>query len=127
LEKCCNEIKVADKLNDSSDAAFLILSKYLEAWNARQRIEDEESELVELFDVNTSDENPYSTSTWRSTSKFVNAADYMTCFIELSSVENSRRNEIQSVILPSKRYNSSNHAQILVGKLSWKSCFSSIG
>jgi hypothetical protein len=41
----------------------------------------------------------------------------MTCFIELSSTENSRKNEIQSVILPAKRYNSSSYAQ----NFGWKS------
>jgi len=110
LEKCYNQGKGSDNIKDTSDAAFLVLSKYLEAWNARQLIEDEESELVDLFDVNTSPETRYSNS-WKSNLKFVNAADSMTFFIELSSTESSRRNEIQSVILPSKRYNSASYAQ----------------
>lgn len=48
LEKCA---QLNDVKDDNSERAITILSSYLDTWDEKQLLEDEESELVELFDT----------------------------------------------------------------------------
>jgi hypothetical protein len=68
-------------VKDVSDAAFQLLSKYLDAWDERQLIDDEESELVELFDTKSSLDNRYGETVQTNVVSYASAADSMTSFI----------------------------------------------
>jgi len=105
LEKC---LKADEAIRAQS--ALEILSSYLDTWDEKQVMDEEESEMVELFDTNTSIGGP-------TTLGFATAADSMTSYIELASSENYRITEIQSFLLPYKRYNSVGFAETY----SWKS------
>jgi len=81
LEKCNDVEEVHQDIQAISNVAFTVLSKYLNAWDERQLMDDEESELVELFDTKTSLENRYGLSIRTNISKYATAADSMTSFI----------------------------------------------
>lgn len=103
LEKC----EQSDgRQDDNSEAAISILSPYLDTWDEKQLMEDEESELVELFD----------TASVGLHEGVATAADSMTSFIELASSESSRMNEIKTFLLPYKRYNSFSFSDVACWK-----------
>jgi hypothetical protein len=81
LEECCTEHGGSLDVKDVSDAAFQLLSKYLDAWDERQLIDDEESELVELFDTKSSLDNRYGETVQTNVVSYASAADSMTSFI----------------------------------------------
>lgn len=105
LEKCHSESEGDKSVQEKSTAAHSILLNYLNAWDERQLIDDEESELVELFDTKISLENKYGAGQRSNIDSDNSAADSMTSFIELSSAESNRKTEIQTLFLPNRRYN----------------------
>ena len=143
LEKC---IQLSSVDEDESNAIILILTPYLDTWDEKQLIENEESELVELFDTNASISNQNSGNADLEKMGAATAADSMTSFIgkwhtlfgvilfirysspdlifllnyfllELASSENSRISEIQTYLLLFKRYNCLSYSE----SLCWKS------
>ncbi len=84
LEECCKndtDDNVDSSVQEKSDAAFSLLSTYLRAWDERQLIDDEDTELLELFDTKTSLENRYGGNQGRLLNGYNTAADSMSSFI----------------------------------------------
>ena len=125
LEEACTIDTAKNHDNTTVEATSQIamndLAQYLDAWDERQVMDDEESELVELFDTQQNLGNrfditasPVGLSQQRVTSlSYANAADSMTAYIELASAESMRRSDIQGNLYPSRRNNciSFAHAQ----------------
>ena len=90
LEECCKEHGESLDVKDVSDSAFQLLSKYLDAWDERQLIDDEESELVELFDTKSSLDNRYDGTLQINVVSHASAADSMTSFIGELNISHRR-------------------------------------
>ena len=82
MEKCgCGDVPIED-VEDKSTIAMNMLSQYLDAWDEKQLIDDEESELVELFDTKTTLGNRLSGIFHSDVASYAHdAADSMTSFI----------------------------------------------
>ena len=78
LEKCAKSL--SEKPFESNDT-MSILSPYLDTWDEKQLMEEEESELVELFDTNTSTQGQVSHSDVSLSTGIATAADIMTSYI----------------------------------------------
>lgn len=103
LEHCFNFIEQKHEnsvIELQSEKAISILAKYIDSWESYQALDDEESELVDLFDAAISMDAFSSLSAC-----FPNATDSMTAFIDISSSEKSRVNEIRTSLLPAQRFN----------------------
>jgi hypothetical protein len=129
LEKCTESNTEDQHDRHKVDAYLITLTPFLNMWNERQVIEDEESELVELFEGNhlggNSDREASNTVLGYAT-----AADCMSSYIgmcfrfvtyhctiyfaselfaflfeEFASSEASRLAEIRSIFNPTRRYN----------------------
>jgi hypothetical protein len=76
IDKCMQPSNVSH--DDKAKLALSILSSYLDTWDEKQIMDDEESELVELFDTNASTASAQDSFP---SSGFATAADSMTSYI----------------------------------------------
>lgn len=79
LEQCFDFIEQFDESSSveiQSERAMHLLSSYIDSWENYQAQDDEESELVDLFDATLSPDTGSSVSSY-----FPNATDSMTAFI----------------------------------------------
>ena len=127
LEKCA---ELNDGKDDNSQKAITILSSYLDTWDEKQLLEDEESELVELFDTasvgveqegmtTAADSMTSFIGEFSSCIRFVKTLVNLTCVHcpELASSESNRMTEIKTFLLPFKRYNCFSFSDVMC----WKS------
>lgn len=83
LEKCCQDEDGIVDVKDISERAFHLLSRYLDAWDENQLLDEEESELVELFDTKSSLDRYFDTNRGNLVQSG-DAADSMTSYIGTS-------------------------------------------
>ena len=85
-----------------------ILSPYLDTWDTSAQQEVEDSEFVAVYDDTSlsgdPNDDPQRTETRTPLPRSETAADAMSVYIEIASVEKSRLSEFVNMFLPSHRY-----------------------
>jgi hypothetical protein len=112
----------SESLLAASDTVLTLLSSFIAKWNEFQAHDEAESELVEMFDENTT---IYDSSEKRGSNNALEtvtseaAADAMSYYIEFASTENNRIQEVQASHMLSRRYGCVSFTE----KLCWKLYF----
>ncbi|KAI2508611.1 Beige/BEACH domain [Fragilaria crotonensis] len=109
LEECSSLAKSHDG-NSGAKATMLLelLSPYLDTWDASALQDAEDAEIVGLYDETTifRETNNISTDSGRKVPlpRSETAADAMSTYIEMASIEKSRLSDFVNMFLPSHRY-----------------------
>lgn len=129
MEECASLIKVLvveDRANKAEEIAAMhlkLLSPYLDTWDANTMQEAEDSEVVSLFDESNqmiaSHDSLQDSGQDDSLPRSETAADAMSTYIEMASIEKSRLSDFVNTFLPSHRYS----CQAYVERYCWSRYF----
>jgi hypothetical protein len=119
LEECSVLVKTAADEGNAKDAGakaamlLKLLLPYLDTWDANTMQEEEDSEIVDMYDDSSANEE--SSDVQVPLPRSETAADAMTTYIEMASVEKSRLSDFVNTFLPSHRYS----CQAYAGRYCW--------